>query len=449
MFFGTTPSIVSQYIHREIQEKKPKRVFVPFSGNFIVEQLAGLADQEIEVHCTDVSIYSCAIGFGFMDKDPDIRLKDEILEEYSGFKGMTKPIEIAAIVVFFSEISQHFSKVDKPYYALMLREAKKNHLEYMNEIMTKLLKFKSNLSKFTFYGQDALEVLKKTKKGDFVFYDPPVLLGDYEKMYEKLRELFHWEEPEYTQMTEEVKMENLQYLHKKGCNVYYRRNDVIDPPENFKEVYRYNYKQDAYYSIISNCTNRSWVGRVAPLKEQVKHYELIDKDQEITEDTKIEFMPVPANVGNHYRLLWIKKAKMTSAGYSYLIFADKKLIGMTTVESGIKFGSDYVVIFSDPATPTSRYKTFSKLILYLINNKEFLNIVNDLTMWEHSGFTTRVFTNAPVSMKYRGTMNLSERKEANDGSWKYCLIYHSKPKLYPTVKEGLKAWIKKESHKTK
>ena len=146
--------------------------------------------------------------------------------------------------------------------------------------------------------------------------------------------------------------------------------------------------------------------------------------------------------------MWVKKAEMTDAGYSFLIFCDKKIIGLVTVESGVKFSTHFASIFSDPSAPTSRYKRLSKLILYLISTKAFLKEFNNITMWEHIGFTTRVFTNSPVSMKYRGKFKLNLREEDKDGNFKYRLIYQNKDKLSKTYKQALNEWYSKYAKET-
>jgi hypothetical protein len=234
-------------------------------------------------------------------------------------------------------------------------------------------------------------------------------------------------------------------MDKDGIKVYYRRNDLVSPPKNYKEIYRYQYKYDAYYSVMSNNSNKLWVGRFNPLKEEIKNYQLISKNDTITSKSKIEIVQVKASIGNHYRLLWVKKAKMTSAGWSFLVFIDSKLIGMFTIESGIKFGTNLAIIFSDPASPTSKYKRLSKLILHLIGTEEILNRINEISMWNHEGFTTRVFTNEAVSMKYRGIFDLKERKPDKEGNWKNILIYHKKAETMEKTLEGaVLKWLNKE-----
>lgn len=450
MFFGTTPSVISQFLYQEIKEHKPKRVFVPFAGNFVIEQICGLIDKNIEVHSTDVSLYSRAIGYALCNANSEIRLKQEMINQFPDFKDCTSPEEIAALVIFFTEVAPNLKKSDKPYYATMNKDAVLNHKKYLDKIIEKIKLFKSNIGNIKFYGVDACEIIPNLQKGDICFYDPPVLLGDYEKMFKAVGECFDFTEPPYTQMTEELKWEQLSEMDKKGVIVYYRRNDLVEPPKNYNEIYRYQYKYDACYSVMSNNPKSRWVGRFTPLSEQIKNYKLIGKDDVITEKSKIKIVQVPATIGNHYRLLWVKKARMTSAGWSFLIFVDDKLIGATTLQTGQTFGHEWCIIYSDPACPNSRYKRLSKLMLYVIGTKEVLNIINEISMWEHTGFTTRVFTNEPVSMKYRGIFDLHERKEDKKGNWKYNLLYHKHIDTMPdTMEEGMRKWLQKDGKQVK
>ena len=83
-------------------------------------------------------------------------------------------------------------------------------------------------------------------------------------------------------------------------------------------------------------------------------------------------------------------------------------------------------------------------MLYVCCTEEVQNMINDKSMWEHVGFTTRVFTNAPVSMKYRSLFDLKEREEETEGNYKYKVIYQNKRKIEPTIKDGLAKWLKKD-----
>ena len=443
MFFGTTPQIVSQYLFKELKRINPKRIFIPFAGNFVCEQIASMACPDAEILSTDVSIYSRAIGFGVNDIDFRLELTEETKKDFPFLANKQKPIEKAAITILFTEIAKSYLKRDKiKYYDNLYSDAVTNIEKYYNQVLDKLHKFKE-ASKFKFFGIDACEVLKDIQENDFVFYDPPVLLGDYEKMFDALNMCLVYDEVQYTQMTDEVKFEQIVNMHEKGAVVYWRTNgENILMPGCMQRVFHYQYKYNAAYHIYSNINSAKFVGSFEPLKELPKNIKIFGKNDEITKDSKIDIVLYPSNVGNHYRLMWVKKAQMTNAGWSYLVFIDEKLVGLLQLESGLKFGSDYVVIFSDPVSPFSKYKRLSKLILYMCCTKEMLKTINDISMWEHTGFTTRVFTNAAVSMKYRGLFELTERKKDKSSDYKNILIYHSK-KHYDTYMDALCEWLKK------
>jgi len=449
MFFGTTPQIVSQYLYKELKRIAPKRVFIPFAGNFICEQIAMLACPNAEVFSTDVSIYSRAIGLGVNDIDFKFELTDEIKNDFPFLADKNDPIEKAAIVILFSEIAKAYLKRDKiKYYQNQYNDAQINVEKYFKKVLISLNKFKET-SKFKFYGIDACELLKDVKENDFVFYDPPVLLGDYEKMFNALNKCLIYDEVSYTQITNDLKFAQINEMNDKGAIIYWRTNgEDLDIPKCMEKVFHYQYKWNHAYCIYSNINTKSFVGCFEPLKEDVKNIKIFDKDDEISEKSEIDVVLYPSKVGNHYRMLWVKKAQMSNAGYSFLVFINKKLVGVLQIESGMKFGSDYAVIFSDPVTPFSKYKRLSKLILYLCCTKEMLKTINDITMWDHIGFTTRVFTNDAVSMKYRGLFEMTERKKNKNSDYRNILIYHSK-KHFQTYKEALKEWLLKYRNEIK
>lgn len=445
MFFGTTPQIISQFLFEEFKKHDFKKAIVPFAGNFVVEEVIRQAKPEVELHSTDVSLYSRAIGYGLMDKASDISLKEELYKDFPFLANKKSPAAVAVQVIMFTEIAKALLKKDKiPYYRMLYNNAIDNQETYFEKVMTKIITLRKVLKGMVFHGIDACKMLpEEVCEGALVHYDPPVLLGDYEKMFKALGDCFEYSEPKYTQMTDEVKQDHLKALHEKGCTVYYRTNTPLQQPlKGFKEVYRYQYKNNGWYCLYSNHHFQTFVGRFEPLKEQVKNYPILPLEFKFTPDTKIQILPETSKVCNHYRLMWVKKAQMTDTGYPFLIFADGNLIGMVQLSDGLKFGSELILINSDPAAP-SRYKRLSKLILYVICTQDMVDWINKKTLWEHVGFTTRVFSNHPVSMKYRGFFDLKERSEDKDSDYDYKLIYQNRKNIFQDAQAGYTAWYKK------
>jgi hypothetical protein len=447
-FFGTTPSVVAGYLETRIRELKPDVAFVPFAGNFVVEQLVANISKGIELHSTDVSLYSRGIGLGVTMQKLDAVLRPNIAEMFPIIAAKTDPLSVAVQIIFLAEASRNMGKEAIPYYSSLMDDAIKLQETYYQKIMQKIEIVHKLMGHMNFYGVDACQIIPKAEKGAFMFYDPPVLLGDYEKMFAPLESCYDYEPPGYTEMTKAVIVNHLQEFNDKEVVAYYRTNNPIEKdkvPAGYEEVYRHGYKHDAAYCIYSNAKGiKKHVGRFNALKEEVKHYPLIGDNDVITNKSKVEFLKVPGNVANHYRLMWVKKAQMSNGGVTYLIFVDGKMIGMAQLNSGLTFGTDLIPIFSDPACPHSRYKRLSKLIIGLICSKPVIDMVNEDVLWTHVGFTTKVFTNEPVSMKYRSMFELVKKEEIKDGHYKYSLIYQNRKKIHRTFKEALTAFLDKD-----
>ena len=112
MFFGTTPSIISQWLMQEIKRIKPERVIVPFSGNFVIEQVAQLGHKDAVVISTDISLYSMGIGFGICDKPFNCKLNEEVANMFPLIKTDT-PMDLATAIVFLAEVATFFKKAKK------------------------------------------------------------------------------------------------------------------------------------------------------------------------------------------------------------------------------------------------------------------------------------------------------------------------------------------------
>lgn len=447
MFFGTTPSIISQWLMQEIKRVKPSRVIVPFSGNFVIEQVAQLGHKDAVVTSTDISLYSMGIGFGICDKPFNCKLNEDVAKMFPFIKTDT-PIDLAAAIVFLAEVATFFKKAKKvEYYRSLTKDAVTHHEKYLSGIKAKLEAFKE-ACQFDFLGVDGCELVANAKKGDLVFYDPPVLLGDYEKMFAPLEECFTFDKPSYTEMNDEVKSRHLVELAERGCIVYYRTNDRIPEMQGYRQVYEYSYKVGKAYCIYSNNSDASlWSAARPILRETQPKYKLIGFSDVITEKSKVIINVLNGYIANHYRLLFVKKAEMTRGGVPFGVFIDGKLIGILQLNSGIAFKQTSIVIFSDPAVPFSKYKRLSKLLVYLCCTKELMLVMDELFLWTHNKVGTVAYSNADVSMKYRDMFELTHRKKAEDTShFRNKLYYENKEKIFDTYSDALAAWVKKHSN---
>jgi hypothetical protein len=77
-------------------------------------------------------------------------------------------------------------------------------------------------------------------------------------------------------------------------------------------------------------------------------------------------------------------------------------------------------------------------VLYILLTNEVLQRVNRKTLWDHIGYTTKVYTDDPVSMKYRGLFDLAKRKKGKHLA--YELTYSTKKMVGSTIQEAYIRW---------
>jgi len=452
MFLGSTPKVIGDYLYREFKRLNPKRVFNPFAGAFAIEQIVFKACPTAKILSSDVSLFSSALGFYFANKPNTISIKDTAVELVPFLKDKTDSESVAAAVLVFSDLAAHIEKAKKiDYYQRLANHIINNFETYFNKAVEKLRKIKSAIHNLDYYSMDAVELLKQVEPGDVVYFDPPYFQGGYEKMFKNLPNYFNFEEPKYTCIDKEKVVECLENFDKCGITAYYRCFNTNDElPENYKLSMVFQHKYHACHCIYTNAQSILFVKRFQGLKETVKKYKIANEDLTIDQNTKIEIVRVDNYVSNHYRLLWIKKAEMKQSNYSFLVLANKQVIGVICINSinavkmayGSNFTTNKAIIISDAASPMTKYKRLSKLILHLILTKDFLYTINELTLWEYTGFTTVAYTNNPVSMKYRGLFELVKREELKEGNYKFKLTYHSK-KMFNSIDEAKNEWIRK------
>ncbi len=397
MFLGTTTAPVRDFIGHCLKSLKPKRVFEPCAGNFVVSMLCGAIDKQIRVFSGDVSMYSVAIGHYFAGQDSGIRLVDIKGEEYPHFSNRTDPLDIAALMLIFAELAGFELKQHVRYYQGIVRDVRNNQEKYLASTKERLQKAKALMGDFHFNGQDASVTLASAKPGDMVFYDPPYWVDGYDKMFAAMQACFTAPAIEFEPINDESKKATLCDLRDRGVTVFFRQQEATLDVEGYRRVFTFEYKPGGFYNVFSNDeTVRAAHGRAVLVNEEPGNYDVLFGDDTLAPDADIRFERVACNVGNHYRLLWTKKANVVPVRDSFGLFIGGKLLGIVSLFSGQKYNVPLAIIFSDAAPLHTKYKRLGKLVLMAILSEQFLNQVNDHFLYEHDGFSTVAYSNSPV-----------------------------------------------------
>jgi hypothetical protein len=289
-----------------------------------------------------------------------------------------------------------------------------------------------------FWPIDAVELLKRVRPNDLVFYDPPYWVGGYEKMFAFIDANLRWDRPAYTVFDAQKKVQVVGEIIDRGATVLWRTEKEVEVP-NLRKVFEYHHRVDgAIYLSTNDPTFTPAAGRGAMLREKDPRLQIILPTDEIKRSDPVRMVEIDSKRFNHYRHLWTHKARMKSAeDVSYTILVGERVVGIAGLKSGMAYGSDLAVIVSD-ACPNSGYKRLSRLVLYVLLTEEMLAEVNRRTIWEHKGYTTKVYTDDPVSMKYRGLFDLAKRKKGVH--LRYELTYSTRRMVASTIQEAYHKW---------
>lgn len=468
MFHGSLPQDVLDIIAKEVkkwnEDEKCKRLYIGCSGNFTIERiLNGIWDKEIISN--DVTIYSCILGAYFSQKEFKLKLKDSYNGNFKFVKDYlsTKEDKVTTLLILSDALKyDDASKSNLEYFTRMLSAYKDQWNSMFTKTKKKLQAMKTRSTDF--YAGDVCELIDKVEKNDAFICYPPFYSGDYEKMFEKLSEMFEWDEPKY----EMINKEKIHELFRKMTKLNHFMFGVDEDLEEFSK-YKFSESQTTNRGrkiyLYSNCNDLVFIQPNQKISE-VKIPRLNSQDV-ISENSTIALKKINSQqfhaLRSEYMNVSIKPGQETLA---IGVIVDDKLAGCYAFSSSSTLCSDVmskhmempmIYLLSDFPVNSSKYKRLSKLILYAALSKESQMIAQSITKKKIESIGTNAFSKRPVSMKYRGLFELLIANKMSDVAdiksadisenyynTGYKLYYGSKMGRW-TLRQGFEEWYKKHS----
>lgn len=161
------------------------------------------------------------------------------------------------------------------------------------------------------------------------------------------------------------------------------------------------------YSNIGESGDNSFNKRtIEPLK-----YRRLPDDYELTRKSKLRFICASMSEIDYLRMIYLKKdIILGSAPFCYLWFIDEYVFGASMFDfiKVNKHGFNAAYMKSDFVID-SKIPRISKLLIMATLSTEYKTELDIRYRNDISVISTSVFTDKPVSMKYRGVYNLDER----------------------------------------
>jgi hypothetical protein len=413
---------------------RDRPVYVACSGNFTVERT--LAASGFKLHSNDVSLYSCALGQWLAGQEVTFRVREEFEDELGWFAEKLDggSGSVAALML----ATRFFDVLERPglFYERQAAAHRKQFPTMWEQTKAKLDKVTMRLAGFD--AEDGMTWLDRVPEEGIVVSFPPTFAGGYEKMWAALDKHLTWDPPGYEVMDGDgarVLIDKIMARPTWVCAHDVRYDDLepwlrgIVQPTNRSKPHH-----------VWAATNGSRIALPRQNIELVRHPRLGLGDELVG---PLRFHPLKEPQFNALRSQYLNENIVPAAGvWAYAISAGGRLIGAVGFAQP-KWDPYSLYLLSDFAVAPSDYPRLSKLVVMALTSREFQLIAQRSLGRRLTGVSTTAFTNNPVSMKYRGILNLHSRKEMPAGEhFKFALTY-SGPIGQRSLDEVLTVWQEK------
>ena len=388
-------------------------VYVGCSGNYAIDKIC--AARGFRVHSNDVSLYSALVGFIATGRELwKPKLKNEMLKQVLFRYGDT-PRESLAKVMFAMAVGDYIGQKND-YERMMLERYLQKAADFMDSTLEKFTKtdmFAFHAEDF-FYG-DFRDSIERAKESDLIFAFPPTYKGGYEKLYRFVDEAFEYPPPEYRVFDPAKAAECFRdLLQRKQCMIYTDQRHAelegwltgaIRLGGGKHEIFLYSsFRRKGRSSVFIDDLGG---------QEEIPKTALLPREYEPKRTDKPSICVVPSNDVLHFKRLFMSARVDYSKGEDLCLEfgLNGKAFGwasfstmLGTRQPGCLFGvADFVM--------DSGIRHLSKLLIKLLLSDDTRRAIMRRLFVNYSGIQTSVYTEKPVSMKYRGVYQLIARDE--------------------------------------
>jgi hypothetical protein len=402
MFVGSVPRGVVNQLLNVAAIQKNDRVFVCCSGSFRVDLAIKEHHSTVSVSGNDVSLLSCVVGkiltggelsFEFIN---ELAFIEEILKDRDKFAR-------AASISIALELSKYnkktlYGKKHVDYFINHFRET-------LDSAVVKVKRTYGEASIDDFYiGDFQAQALRAAEVDGFVVAFPPTYKGGYERMYKRVDENTQWSEPDYGIWDPESMerwLDELRERDTRHCIFVDRQLEGLKPMAKFERPRShpiYLYGHGAKGSSL-----RVQVPRSKPFK-----YEPIDPS-ELCKISEVRLAEIRNDHFNFLRNKYLAKGIMFVDGmFNYLVLIDGRVAGGFSLSRMNTGDRNRLYLLSDFSI--RRERRLAKLIALLAATRLAVRHGELKMLLRIQAVVTSVFTDRPVSMKYRGIYKLIARK---------------------------------------
>ena len=451
MFHGSIPSDMRRILAELCLGHQKEPAWIGCSGNFTIERLLWTLGYR-ELAGNDVTLYSCVIGHFLAGRNPRLELREP--DQYEWLTaGLATPAGKVATVMLLSKMGYVISRKSR-YHERMFKAFTARWPELVEKLAEKLGKVETRLVDFA--SADVVDwSMQIPQDTGTVIAFPPFYAGDYTSMFAKIDALFTWDSPTFVEMDEARKDLLLQRVMscKRWILGLHGRRPELDA--NLIGMTQTTNRGIPIY-IYSN-VGRDAVRIVAP-KQDLEPFNMPKLGENEEAGDRLSVVRLTGGQFATLRSQYMNaNIKPGSPAVAYAVLLDQKVVGAIAFSRGENraamesYGiAPVAYMLSDfPIRPT-RYPRLSKLVIMAALSHEIRHDLERAFSSRVNGVLTTAFTDRPVSMKYRGVLELRGRKEnkpepgSAHGHQRWMLNYAAKAGAW-SLADALSIWKKKHA----
>jgi len=402
-------------------------VYVGCSGAFTVEQILSRYAPKAKIRGNDVSLYSSVLGAYLSGQPFNLAVREEKFAWLEPYLGDVEA-KAAAVMVLFEVLK--YEKADNLFKARHWAHYLNNFEGFHQATVAKLRERKKEVRLEGYTNKDIYDLLEEIPEDSVAIAFLPTYAGGYERMFKRLEEIFDWDRPSYGLIDAERKAAILGKMKTKDY-LFLDDKEWLDLPlvaavrkARMKPVYVYSNMEALRRGVLKQQRHAEFVP-----------FSRLSDEDEIRQDSKLSLIPTTNRVVNYYRDVYLSKGVGIPAdGEVPLVAAvDGKVFGFL-IYSRMQGGGD-VYLLADFVVNSGRYRRLAKLLLLVTQTREVRRLLEEKFLLEIPKCRTMVFTDKPVSMKYRGLYQLARRDPGK-------LVYETDMGIL-NLNEVVPLWLKK------
>ena len=428
-FIGAINEKLRRFFYTHARVLEGRTCHIGCSGNFTIEQIITRACPTATLHSNDVSLYSSVIGHMLTAEPLDLTVTNPELTWANAYLTPSPASAVATILLLLEMLK--YEPRRNPYAERMWQSYLVNFDTLHSKTLARVNTAAASI-RIAAYTTIDVHDYYPTPPGAVAIGFLPTYAGGYEKLFARLEESISWPKPAYGMLTEERREATIARMTRGDYILYDDR-----PRPDLPSIARVDLFGRHTVYIYSNLSIRPGLFR-KKINETVTPYRLLMPDEEIPPSAPVTAMEADLSTINHYRNMYLsKKIQPGSGGPCYLVFAAGKLFGFLIFQAYSQKGGakDEIYMLSDFVVPSTRHKRLAKLLLMVTRCADMKTILSDYTVRDYKAILTTAFTDAPVSMKYRGAYELAKRGQG--------FLNYKAEFIETTFKEVVSLWTKK------